>query len=128
MITATRLRFAPVARLLAVPVLLAAAVLAAPPSRADDGEIASARVSFADLDLNTLQGAATLYGRLQTASQFVCRTYEGADFEHHTAHRLCVRQALDSAVERVDRPTLTAYHAARVSGVASHARVASTTP
>jgi UrcA family protein len=127
MITATRSRLAPVARFLAVPVMLAAAVLAAAAARADDGDFATYRVSYADLDLSTLQGAATLYGRLETASQIVCRTYEGRGVALRTAHRNCVHQALESAVERVDRPTLTAYHAARV-GTTSRARIASTTP
>lgn len=128
MITATRSRFAPVARFLAVPVMLAAAVLAAPPSRADDGNTASVTVQFADLDLNSSQGAAALYERLEVASQLVCRTYEGRGVALRTAHRLCVEQALDSAIERVDRATLTAYHEARVNGAPSHARIASTTP
>jgi UrcA family protein len=128
MITATHARFAPLVRLLAVPVMLAAAVLAAPPSRADDGDTASVRVSFADLDLNSPQGAATLYGRLETASHIVCRTYEGRGVALRTAHRRCVEVALDSAVGRVGRATLTAYHEARVNATTSHARIASTTP
>jgi UrcA family protein len=127
MTTATRFRPGPAA-FLAVPAMLAAAILAAPTARADAGDYASVTVSFADLDLNTPQGTAALYGRLETASQTVCRSFEGRGLALRSAHRRCVAGALSAAVGRVGRTQLTAYHEARVGAATSRPRIASATP
>jgi len=95
---------------LGAALLIAAGVLAMPLARAHDAtDEITVTVSYADLDLDTASGVATLYGRLQRAARAVCSRYDGDPLLLH-AFRLCTRNALGDAVQKVGRPALTAYH------------------
>ncbi len=75
-------------------------------------------VSYADLNIDSAAGAKVLYGRLRSAAQRVCAPFDDGrqtTFNHH--FQACLRNALDSAVAQVNRPTLTAMHS-RVSPAA----------
>jgi UrcA family protein len=68
-------------------------------------------VSYADLNIESAAGAKVLYGRLQFAAQRVCEPLD--DGQHRTVNfhfQACYRNALDSAVAKINRPTLTAMH------------------
>jgi hypothetical protein len=59
---------------------------------------------------------ANLYARLRNAAERVCDTAWGPQSLFlSSSQRACVTAALDQAVANVDRPALTAYHAARAS-------------
>ncbi len=78
---------------------------------ADDDET-SMSVSYAGLDLDDPAGMRILYGRLKVAARLVC----GGDIsgvrevQRIFAHKACVDDALDSAVDSIDNAALTALH------------------
>ena len=82
----------------------------------------SIAVRYSDLDLDDPAGIAQLYARLQSAASKVCDTGYRAQvlFLAHGS-RACVTAALERGVAAVDRPALTAYHAARASSAARNA-------
>lgn len=85
------------------------AVLAEPPK-----ETFSRTVSFADLDLTTSAGAATLYGRIENAARIVCGPMPTAvDVASSQDWQACYRGAISGAVRQVDQPTLTALHGSK---------------
>jgi UrcA family protein len=68
-------------------------------------------VSYADLNIESAAGVKALYGRLQFAARQVCAPFD--DGQHRTVYfhfRVCYRNALDSAVAKINKPTLTAMH------------------
>jgi UrcA family protein len=73
-------------------------------------------VRFADLDLSKMAGATALYGRLQRAARTVCDPLESRDLAFATKYRACMDQAVSSAVARINRPLLSAYHQLRTKG------------
>ena len=73
-------------------------------------------VHFADLDLTRSEGAAVLYQRLAAAAKSVCAPLEARDLASQMRFRGCVETAIGSAVAKVDRPALTAYHKAHTNG------------
>ena len=58
--------------------------------------IRSVEVKFADLDLTSQQGAATLETRLRAASREVCGASSRAPLREQIAHRACVDETLAS--------------------------------
>jgi UrcA family protein len=76
-------------------------------------------VRFADLDLNTREGALVLYRRIAAAARAVCGESErpGSPFPP-TYWRNCVETATRSAVISVDRPQLTALYSERAGNAA----------
>jgi UrcA family protein len=97
-----------------VAILFATAAL---PTAADSRLVAdSLEVRFGDLDLGKEAGVASLYARLRNAAEQVCDLGLGAQALFlSSSQRACVTAALDQAVVNVDRPALTAYHAARTA-------------
>jgi UrcA family protein len=76
----------------------------------------SIEVRYSDLDLDKEAGVANLYVRLKNAAEQVCDIgYRPPALFLSSSWRACVTAALDEAVANVDRPALTAYHAARAS-------------
>jgi UrcA family protein len=77
-----------------------------------DDEERSMAVSYAGLDLDDPAARHTLYGRLKVAARFVC----GGDIsgvrevQRIFAHKACVGDALDAAVDSIDNAALTALH------------------
>lgn len=72
-------------------------------------------VPYADLNLAEAGGVAVLYHRIQVAATKLCgpRELGGPDVDS-LAYQHCVVDAVERAVSRVDRPTLTAYHMTHV--------------
>ena len=76
----------------------------------------SVAVRYDDLDLDNAAGIARLYTRLKTAADKVCDTgYRPQTLFLAQGWRACVTAALDRAIIEVDRPALSAYHAAKAS-------------
>ncbi len=74
-------------------------------------------VGFRDLDLNTIEGARTLYGRISAAAKKVCG-YQGTALTDRAIWQGCYRDAVSGAVARVNSPLLTAVHTGRPAGPA----------
>jgi len=70
------------------------------------------KVRYGDLDLATISGASTLYGRIQGAARFVCGQ-EGRSLLAQQQYRACIRQAVSDAVATVDNPNLSALYEGR---------------
>ena len=70
-------------------------------------------VRFADLDLSHSQGVAVLYQRLKGAAETVCVPQNGRDLGSLARYKTCWQSALGTAVDKVDRPTVTAYYLAQ---------------
>ena len=83
------------------------------------GATPSRAVRYDDLNLSASAGVAVLYSRLESAATAVCGDAQrvGSHFVS-AAWRDCVAGAVDRAVAQVDRPALTAYHAARTGRTA----------
>jgi UrcA family protein len=98
----------------ALTIVFATAVL---PAAADSRLVEeSLEVRYTDLDLDKEAGVASLYTRLRNAAEQVCDTGLGPQALFlSSSQRACVTAALDEAVANIDRPALTAYHAARTS-------------
>ncbi|MEO9634636.1 MAG: UrcA family protein [Parasphingorhabdus sp.] len=57
----------------------------------------TAVVSYADLDLNSADGQATLQGRLSGAVRKVCGSYDAKNLVDTRDHDVCMKQASASA-------------------------------
>lgn len=88
-----------------------AIVLAASPSQFDTNSIT---VSYADLNIESAEGARVLYTRLKRASREACdvHTLTVAGSVRRVAQaQACYREALSEAVEEIDSDALTKIHA-----------------
>jgi UrcA family protein len=73
-------------------------------------------------NLERLDEVQQLYRLLKRAAQAACSDSQIADSSAHTLSWLkCVSGMLDVAVERMDRPALTAYHLAHGFGIRDEA-------
>ncbi len=102
--------------LLALPALfrvepaIAAVAVQTPPSLT---------VRFGDLNLNSTEGVANLYARIQLAATEVCRPAEGPQSVSRrlwTAWNSCYYRALADTVRTVHNDRLSAYHWQRIRG------------
>ena len=82
-------------------------------SAADTAEVPKTVVKYADLDLSTSQGAASLFNRIRVAAEGVCSSQEGRDLSSKMHWDACVRQAIEGAVIQVNRPTLSLVYATK---------------
>jgi UrcA family protein len=76
-------------------------------------------VRYDDLNLNSPQGVARLYGRIQNAATAVCRPAEGPQSVsrmHWSAWNKCFYHAIGKAVQAVHNDELSAYHWQRIRG------------
>ena len=65
------------------------------------------KVTYEDLNIDTLAGASILYHRIERAARAVC----GADtLLPHGQWKSCYRMAVAAAVAKVNSPWLTAIH------------------
>ena len=80
---------------------------------ADDTAPPQVIVKFADLDVSTSQGAATLYRRIHSAAVDVCsRMY--VDEQAYRWHKnACLQKVIGDAVIKVNRPALSAVFASK---------------
>lgn len=68
-------------------------------------------VSYADLNIESAAGLKVLYRRLQFAARRVCEPFDDGQRRTVNFHfRACYTNALDSAVAKINKPTLTAMH------------------
>ena len=86
--------------------------------------LSQVRVSYADLNLERPEGAATLYARIVHAARSVCLPADRQDIESKVRHRACVADAVQRAVAGVAAPELTRYYEARAGKSSSAAVVA----
>jgi UrcA family protein len=70
----------------------------------------SLEVRFAASDLQTLEGIAKVYGRIQSAARRVCHEPSMGEWSRYTTYRQCIQVAVEDAVEQVHSPALTALH------------------
>jgi len=89
---------------------------------ADTTEVRTTIVKYADLDVSTPQGAATLYNRIRFASEGVCSPSEPRDLAAMSRSQKCVKQAIAGAVAKVNQPALSAVYAAKY-GVLQPAKI-----
>jgi UrcA family protein len=98
------------AALLMIPALLAAQPSLAA-ARVD--EAPSKTVRYHDLNLNSPEGIASLYERIQAAALDVCKSAEGPwrhGLESRNEWNQCVNHAVADAVRSVHNEKLSAYH------------------
>jgi UrcA family protein len=98
---------------IAAATLIAVATLAGAAANADDA-VPTQTVKFGDLNLNSEQGAATLYLRIKAAARNVC---PGDQSDHQlrpiSVRPSCTDEAIARAVRQVNNSTLTAYYSAK---------------
>jgi UrcA family protein len=64
-------------------------------------------VSYADLDVNTADGAAVLFHRIRVAAGEVCSIYDGKNPAQAALRESCTDRAVTQAVAVVDKPLLS---------------------
>jgi UrcA family protein len=82
--------------------------LSAEPSQATGAQPPSQVVHYADLDLSSQEGARVLYHRIQSAAWHVC--LHAVSVVSGIENLRCRQEAVQTAVERVNRPALTAVY------------------
>jgi UrcA family protein len=93
--------------------------LRAEPPTANGRSPPSRVVHYADLDLSTDDGAHILYRRIKDAAWQVCR--DALDEPAGIPNAKCWRAAVQAAVEKVNRPALTAvYRGEQPSALTAH--------
>jgi UrcA family protein len=70
-------------------------------------------VKYADLDLNTAQGASALYSRIKHAAEEVCPGADSLSIPLRLAARSCRQTVVAHAVASVSSPKLAAVYADR---------------
>jgi UrcA family protein len=75
----------------------------------------SITVRFADLNIDSADGAWVLYSRIRGAAETVCGVRTSAwEGDREWVWRECYRATVDEAVRRINRPMLTGLHASFV--------------
>jgi UrcA family protein len=84
-----------------------------------DDEAPSVTVRYHDLNLNSPEGSASLYERIQAAALDVCKPAEGPQLVNRvfwSEWNVCVAHAVANAVRAVHNERLSAYHFERIRG------------
>ena len=76
---------------------------------ADDG----VTVSYADLNVATAAGAKTLLHRIQHAADRFCGVQGVIPLDQQSTYDVCVKDAVDTTVARLNVPALTATNSGR---------------
>jgi UrcA family protein len=76
-------------------------------------EAPSVTVRYYDLNLDTPEDVASLYGRIRAAAIDVCKQSEGSQLINRV-YRVCVAHAIANAVKDVHNEKLSAYHWERI--------------
>jgi UrcA family protein len=82
-------------------------------------EAPSVTVRYHDLNLNSPEGVASLYGRIHAAALDVCRQAEGPQLVNRvlwSQWNECVAHAVANAVKDVHNEKLSTYHWERIRG------------
>ena len=93
--------------------LVALTLAGAPPAvdAADATDLRRMVVSYADLNIDSRQGARVFYARLSAAATHVCGRADPRDLVAFSRFRQCYRHATDSAVAQVNKPAVSALYA-----------------
>ena len=83
------------------------------------------KVQFSDLDLASVDGATTLYRRLQSAAESVCAEHGTRDAKSAFRAKTCISAAISAAVVDINRPSLTTYYRAKHGDTTAAVRQAS---
>jgi len=95
---------------IAAATLIAVATLASAAAYADNA-LPSQAVKFGDLNLNSAQGAATLYKRILAAARNVCPGDESdRQLGPISVRQSCTDEAVARAVRQINNTTLTSYY------------------
>lgn len=78
-------------------------------ARADDSP-PQVKVSYADLNLSSTQGAEALYRRIKSAAGEVCYPRDERNLAQMANRRACIQKAISDAVTHVGSPTLIAVY------------------
>ena len=70
-------------------------------------------IHYATVDVQTQEGAATVYSHIRSAAFSVCEPNNLAMMRSSRKLHACVNAAVDGAVQAVDSPALTAINAAK---------------
>jgi UrcA family protein len=77
---------------------------------AADADEIRLKVSYSDLNLSTINGATTLYHRIEGAAHFVCGE-EGRSLDEQIFWKTCYGNAVNHAVTQVNNPLVTSLYA-----------------
>ncbi len=100
-----------------------ASLTLADPPKAPPAIEKSATVRFADLNLESPEGARALYSRIRSAAASLCgEQFSLWDGNRSREWKDCYRTTIERAVVRLNRPALTAVHRDSIRG--SHAALA----
>jgi UrcA family protein len=105
----------------AISVITALGLITGAAAYADSLDVPKITVRYSDLDLNTPQGDAVLYQRLQDATREVCKQYDPRQVSFpfllttKRNYQRCSQNALSAAVAGVHQPTFAAYVAQRAA-------------
>lgn len=80
----------------------------------DDDAALSVTVRYHDLNLNSPEGVASLYGRIRRAADEVCHTLKTRELARESFWNDCVNHAVADAVKAVHNAPLSAYHWQRI--------------
>jgi UrcA family protein len=88
---------------------------------------AGIRVRYADLDLSRPEDVSILYKRISRAARDNCGTDAAAWDGRTSLLEKCIGQTIEDAVNRINKPLLTALHRERMNHVSSGLKVAGAT-
>jgi UrcA family protein len=80
------------------------------PAMAQQAQFLTKTVAYGDLNIDSAQGARTLYARIRYAAQDVCSPLESRELARKRAWQSCVDTALASAVTKINQPMVTALY------------------
>ena len=104
--------------LIAISLIAAGRALAADPRDFASQSVenkAGIRVRYADLDLSKPQDVSILYKRISRAARDNCGTDAAAWDGRTSLLEKCIGQTIEDAVNRINKPVLTALHRERMN-------------
>jgi UrcA family protein len=93
--------------------IVAAPVVAEAANHSFQADTGKLRITYSDINLNSDEGIAVLYSRLQSASKEACNTgnyQEKGSLKARLAANACYADLLTKVVAKVDNEKLTAVH------------------
>ena len=97
-------------RLIKLLPVAAALALSGVASASTVRQLPSVVVKYGDLNLDTVDGIATLHARLNKAARQVCSQLDSRVLGLRDQYDLCVSSAVSQSVAKVDNPRLTSFH------------------
>jgi UrcA family protein len=73
-------------------------------------EAPSRHVSYADLNIDSQNGAEALYARIRYAARSVCTQYESPQLDRRSVWQSCVSKSVDAAVAKINNRMLSSIH------------------